>query len=106
MTVEFESQKVFMTLSHPIDGYVERGMNFGVNFLWGEVAGQTASAQDAVQTAAAVQSLHTLLEIAGKETTKREFLTLEPALELMLTMTAVDAPSDSGSRSSWSVSYR
>ena len=106
MTVEFESQRVYSTLSHPVDGYVERGMNFSINLLWGEVAVQTAGAQDAVQTAAAVQSRHTLLEMAEKETTEREYLTLEPALELMLTITAVDAPSDSGSRSSWSVSYR
>lgn len=98
--------RVFTSLSHLIDGYVESGLQFSINFFWGEVTRQTASTQDTVKTTAAAHPLHTLLENCQKETMELTHLTLEPALGPMPTITAVNTPSDSGSRSSCSVSYR
>lgn len=53
-------------VSYLVDGYVESGLNFSLNFFRGEVTGQNTSTQHTVKTAATVHPLHTLLKIKTK----------------------------------------
>lgn len=96
---------VKVCLSYLVDGYVESGLHFSINFFRGEVTGQKASTQHTVKTAAAVHPLHTLLKI-NRTTNELKYLSQTQAMQLMLIIAAVNAPSGSGSRSSCSVSCR